>query len=144
MALALLPGGFQSLPPLPTIKLGPSDADSRVGGLVYVLGPCGPLQRTLLWGWEFLLLPPQPPKVFSISVLRLYFPELELWVARSVTGCCLAGQPCPPRSTLCHLAGSASCGLALHPLPGCPSPPLLPVWMNVSSLTSWLLDFHIV
>ena len=27
-------------------------------------------------------------------------------------------------------------------LPGCLSPPLLPVWMNVSSLTSWLLDFH--
>ena len=28
--------------------------------------------------------------------------------------------------------------------PGCPSPPLLPVWMNVSSLTPWLLDFHTV
>ena len=28
--------------------------------------------------------------------------------------------------------------------PGCPSAPLLPVWMNVSSLTSWLLDFHTV
>ena len=28
--------------------------------------------------------------------------------------------------------------------PSCPSLPLLPVWMNVSSLTSWLLDFHTV
>ena len=28
--------------------------------------------------------------------------------------------------------------------PGCPSPPLLPVWMNVSSLSPWLLDFHTV
>ena len=30
------------------------------------------------------------------------------------------------------------------PPPGCLSPPLLPVWMNVSSLTPWLLDFHTV
>ena len=28
--------------------------------------------------------------------------------------------------------------------PGCPSPPLLLVWMNVCSLTPWLLDFHTV
>ena len=31
--------GFQSLPLPPTSKLGPSGADSRVGGFVYVLGP---------------------------------------------------------------------------------------------------------
>ena len=48
MPLAQLSAGFQSLPPLPTIKLGPSGADSRVGGSVYVLGPCGSLQQTLL------------------------------------------------------------------------------------------------
>ena len=41
MALALLSAGFQSLPLLPTMKLGSSGADSQVGGLVYVLGPCG-------------------------------------------------------------------------------------------------------
>ena len=29
-------------------------------------------------------------------------------------------------------------------LPGCPSPPLLPVWMNGSSLTPWMSDFHTV
>ena len=29
-------------------------------------------------------------------------------------------------------------------LPSFPSPPLLPVWINVSSLTPWLLDFHTV
>ena len=40
MALAPLSGGFQSLPPLPTIKLDLSVDDSRVGGLVYILGPC--------------------------------------------------------------------------------------------------------
>ena len=34
-------GGFDSLPPPATSKLGPSGADFLVGGLVYVLGPCG-------------------------------------------------------------------------------------------------------
>ena len=44
MPLAPLSVGFQSLPPVPTIKLGPSGADSQVGGLLYVLGPCVSLQ----------------------------------------------------------------------------------------------------
>ena len=48
MLLAPLSAGFQSLPPLPTVKLGPSGADSPVGGFVYVLGLCGSLQQTLL------------------------------------------------------------------------------------------------
>ena len=48
MALAPLSAGFQSLPPLPISQLGPSGADSQVGGFVYVLGPCGSLQQTLL------------------------------------------------------------------------------------------------
>ena len=76
MVLAPLSAGFQSLPLLPTIKLGPSGADSWMGRLVHALGPCGSLQWTLLWGWEFLLLVPQPPRVFSIRGLRLYFPTL--------------------------------------------------------------------
>ena len=41
MAPASLSPGVQSLPLLPTIKLGPSGADSGVGGLVHALGPCG-------------------------------------------------------------------------------------------------------
>ena len=45
---ALLSAGFQSLPLLPTRNLGPSGADSWVGGFVYVVGPCGTLQKTLL------------------------------------------------------------------------------------------------
>ena len=48
MPLAWLSAGFQSLSPLPTNELGPSGADSLVGGLVYMLGSCGPLQWTLL------------------------------------------------------------------------------------------------
>ena len=46
--LALLSAGFESLSTLSPRKLGPSGADSQVGGFVYVLGPCGSLQRTLL------------------------------------------------------------------------------------------------
>ena len=42
-----LSASFQSLPLRPTIKLGASGADSQVGGFMYVLGPCGSLQRTL-------------------------------------------------------------------------------------------------
>ena len=58
----------------------------------------------------------------------------------------LAGQlqPCPPRYTICCLAGSASHHLAESSPPSCVSPPLLRVWMNVPSLTPWLLDFHTV
>ena len=48
VSLATLSAGCQSLPPLSTIKLGPSGADSWVGGLVCILGPCVSLQRTLL------------------------------------------------------------------------------------------------
>ena len=48
MLLAQLLAGFQSLPPLPTSKLVLSGADSWVGGFVYVPGPCGSLQQTLL------------------------------------------------------------------------------------------------
>ena len=77
--------GFQSFSQLPTIKLGPSGAGSRVGGPVHALGPCGSLQRPLPWGWESLLLPPQPPRAFSIRGLRLYFPKLEPWVVRSAS-----------------------------------------------------------
>ena len=48
MVFAPFSAGFQSLPLLPTRKVGPSGADSQVGGFVYVLGPCGSLRRTLL------------------------------------------------------------------------------------------------
>ena len=46
--LVRLSCGFQSLPPLPTSELGPSGADSRVVGFVYLLRPCGSLHWTLL------------------------------------------------------------------------------------------------
>ena len=72
MAPASLSSRFQSFTLLPTIKLGPSGAGSQVGGLVHTLGPCGSLQRPLLWGWESLLLLPQPARVFSLRFEALF------------------------------------------------------------------------
>ena len=43
--------------------------------------------------------------------------------------------PCPPSLS------AATLFTGPHHL-GCPPPPLLPVWMNVSSLTPWLSDFY--
>ena len=103
-----------------TSKLGPSGADSRLGRFVYILGPCGSLQGTLLGGWEFLPLP-QPPQVFSVRGLRLYFPALEPWVeglSRSpVVPPGLSAHECgTSRSAIRCLPGSTSRSLATNPL----------------------------
>ena len=46
-------------PPATTLVVVP-----RVGGFVYVLGPCGPFNQILLRDQQ-LILPPQPPQVFT-------------------------------------------------------------------------------
>ena len=71
-----------------------------------------------------------------------YFPSLEPWVLWSVSL-----PSCSPSLSACKCgtAWSASHCLAGSPLcSGFPSPALLPVFMNVSLLTPWLSDFHIV
>ena len=150
MPLAQLSAGFQSLPPLPTSKLGPSGADSWVGEFVYVLEPCGCgyLQWTLLWGWGFLL-PPQPPQVFSVRGFEALFP------CAGTLGCVVwltpqlflpfyphanVGLPAAALSTQSSNHCIAVCSLC----PSCSSLPLLPAWMNVSSLIPLLPDFHTV
>ena len=159
MLLAQLSDGVQSLPLLPTSKLCPSGADSKVSGFVYVLRTCGSLQQTLLWGLEFLL-PPQPSQVFSVKGFEALFPGNE------ILGCvvCFApqlflpvylhsnvGPPAPPATASPWLPAATLPALVLQPptcwqssLPGCPTPPLLLVWMNVSSLTPWLWYCHTV
>ena len=122
MAPAPLSACFQSLPLLPTIKLGPSGAASRVGGWA-----CA--HSRPLW-----VSPPNSPVRLGVSPaaastptgvftqrFEAYFPVLEPWVVWSVTqstSCCLAGQLqlCPSRSTIRHLAGSTSHCLATSPL----------------------------
>ena len=72
---------------LSTSKLAPPGADSQVGSFVYILGPLGSLQRTLLWGWEFLP-PPQPPQVFTVRSFEAFFS----WAGTLDRGVCLAPQ----------------------------------------------------
>ena len=96
---------------------------------------------------------PAAPQVFSVRGFEALFPH------PGTLGCvvCLIPQlllPVLPPSlsawkcgTACsashHLTRSASHCLATSPLcPGCPSLPLQLVWMNVSSLTPLLSDFH--
>ena len=127
-ALALLSANFQSPPPLPTSKWA-----ILVLIPMYLLGPCGSFQQTLLWGWEFLL-PPQPPQIFTVRGFEALFPRAGALGLHSLfhppfvppgfmnecgttrfascspqASCNLA---CPPCSTIHHLSGSASCSLA--------------------------------
>ena len=133
------------------MKLGPSLADSWMGGFLYILGPCGSLQWTVLWGWEFLQLPPHPNVCFQSEALRLYFPILVPWVAWSI----LLPMWSPPNYLHVNMGPSsaqaaASWGPPTAALPapflqwqlcpessppGCPPPPLPPISNNVSSLT---------
>ena len=149
MPLSWLLVGFQSLPLLPTSKLGPSGADSGWVRLCTFQDPVGPSNEFSCKTGSFSHC--CNPHRFSLpEVLRLYFPALELWVVQSVLlpSCspqficiqmwdCLVLQP-----PLCLFWSSSWC-LATIPLyPCCLSPPFLLVWMNVSSLTPWLSEFH--
>ena len=129
MLLAQLLAGFQPLPLLPTSKLLPSGGDSQVSGFVYILEPCGSLQWTLLWGWQFLL-PPQPPQDFFSQ--RFYFPSLGPLVAQSVLlpNCSSQSSACKydtSHSTSHHFATPVLQLLPCHesspPWPPVPTPP---------------------
>ena len=132
-----------SLPPLPTIKLGPSGADSLVGRLVYVLKrPCWSFQLTHLSGWEFLLLL-QLPQIFTATGFEVFFPPC----AGTLLVWSVSLPSCPSQFICMQMWDRPVCNLLLcreSSLPSCPSPSLLLFWMNVSSLTPWLSDFHIV
>ena len=149
MPLAWLSAGFQPLPPLPTSKLGPSGADSRVGGFVYILGPCGsPTNSPVRLGvslaasnptsffsqgiWGFIA-PCWNPGLHSLSRSPVVPPGLSAHKC----GTAHSASCCPPQSSSHCLTASP-----LHP--SCSSPPLLLVLRNVSSFSPWLLDFHTV
>ena len=146
---------FRHYPMLPESRLCPLSccpgADSWVGGFVYVLGSCGPLQGTVLIDWEFIP-PPQPPQALTArgsEALSAWHwnPGLHglshSWWLLSVYLHINVGPSALPASVL--PAQSSSHCLAVQPLhPACPSPPILSVWMNVSSLTPWFSDFHTV
>ena len=81
---------------------------------------------------------------------RFFQSDFEALFHHTGTLCCgsLSHSPVVPSSLStckCGTTQSASHCLARSPLcPCCPSLSLLPVWVNVSSLTSWLSDFHTV
>ena len=127
-----------------------SGVGSWVIGLVYVLRPCGPLQQTLPWGWYSpaiatpagfysqrfwgFISPCWNPELHGLSCSPL---SLPVYLLMNVRYPGLPAMVLPTRS--------ASHRLVVQPLhPSFSFPPLLPVWMNVSSLTPWLLDFHTV
>ena len=88
-----------------------------------------------------------PHRCFQSEILKLYFPVLDPWVAwcvllRGSSPIYLhqnVGPPSPQPQPCCQSSppGCLSLPLLL-------TLPLLLVWMNVSSLTPWLLDFHTV
>ena len=109
---------------------------------------------------ECLPLLPQPPQGFSVRGFEALFPcpgtlgcvvyldpQLFLLVYLHAN----VRLPCPPAAASSGLPATTLSASVLQPLPcrksspsGCPSPPLLLLWMNVSSLSPWLLDFHTV
>ena len=94
-----------------------------------------------MWDWQFLP-PPQPPQIFTARGFEALFP------CAGTLGCvvCLA----PQLFLLVYLhtnVGPPSPAAATLPwssLPGCMSQSLLPVLMDVFSLTPWLSEFHSV
>ena len=75
-----------------------------------------------------------PNRCFQLEALRLYFPVLEPWVVQSVSL-----PSCSSRFTCMQMwahPGPPSPPCLESSPPWLPSPPLLPLWMNVSSLTS--------
>ena len=83
-----------------------------------------------------------PHGCFSARGLRLYFPALEPWAVRSVWL-----LSCSSRFICMKMWDHQVRQPPPHPessLSSCSPPPLLPVWIYVSSLAPWLLDFHTV
>ena len=70
--------------------------------------------------------------VYSHVNVELPGPAAAASASCSLPASCSLAGPCPPATP--HKSS----------LTGCPAPPLLSVWMNVSSLSPWLSDFHVV
>ena len=92
--------------------------------------------------WQFLL-PPQPPLVFTARSQEALFPSTGtlgsvVWLGAGITPSpgvppsfypppVNVGPPIPP-----YAATATASPSPFHPWS--PSPPLLPIWMNISSL----------
>ena len=105
---------------------------------MYVLGPCGSLQRPLLGGWEFLMLSPQPPTGVFSQWFEALFPragalDCVVCLALPVYLHINAGLPSPTAAALPQVLSTR-----------------LPISAPPTSLdeclffNSWLSDFHTV
>ena len=136
MPLAWLSTAFQSLPLLPTNKLGPSGADSQVVGTCVYSRTSSELSCEA----RSFSCPCNPHRFLQPEGLRLYFPMLDPWVAQSVS---------LPSSSSQFISTQTWDHQVYQLPPSCVSSPFWlpvsvppPVWMNVSSLTPWLLYIH--
>ena len=121
-----------------TLWVSPMNSPVRLGVSPDSSTPTGVFSQRL-WGFIFWYWNTGLHGQYCSPFVPSSLSSCECWTAQSASRC---------------LAPSASCHLA-HPVlqllpchesspPSCPSPPLLLVWMNVSSLTPWLSDFHTV
>ena len=76
----------------------------------------------------------------AIYLVLMFFLPVYLHANMGPPSLQFAALPGPSAATL----PTSHCPAASPLHPGCPSPPLLLVWMNVSSLSPWFLDFHTV
>ena len=84
MPLARLLGSCHSFchfPLFPQADCAISGVDSQVGGFLYLFEPHGPLQRILLWDYDFLPLL-HLTQVFTARGFEALFPKLDPWVAQ--------------------------------------------------------------
>ena len=84
---------------------------------------------------------PQPPQSFTARGSEALFSLRYKHGLRDLS--LYAVVPSGSSASKCGTIQSASCRLVTRPVhPSCPFPPFLSVWMNVSSLTPWLLHFR--
>ena len=144
--------GFQSFTPVPTIKLGPSGAGSRVGGPVHTLGPCGSLPTTSpvrlgvspaaaptptgIFNQRFEALFPRPGALgYSVCFAPRYSSQFsECGAAGSARG----QTSCPFRPTLCQSWSRQS-----HGSPLCPGPCLRPSYRSGCMFLFYLLGVRL-
>ena len=99
------------------------------GWFVYVLGPHGSLQQTLLWGWDF---PPplQPPQVFITWGLEAFFSHAGTQFSWSILlSICFSWFICMQRWDC-------------QPLPQPPGPPAAALATVLSTLAAHLLPSY--
>ena len=138
MPLAQLLAGFQTFPPLPTSKLGPFGLIPGGGGVHSRTLWFSPTNSPMRLGVSSTAT---TPTSFSVRGFEALFPSagtlgLHGLSQSPVVPPGLFACKCGTTRSTCHCLAMTSLFF--------PSLSLLLVWMNVSSFTPWLLEFHTV